>query len=66
MTTRTRRLGNFSWQSMIAHSHAMFVRWSINFDTRKRLLELDERQLRDIGIDWVDAEKEGEKPFWRE
>ncbi len=65
MTTRTTRLRHARLPSVIARTQAMFERWSVNFDTRKQLLEMDDRQLRDIGVDWVDAEKEGQKPFWK-
>ena len=37
-------------------------RWS----TRRTLLELDADQLRDIGLDPLEARREGLKPFWRE
>lgn len=40
----------------------MLHRWR----TRKALLELDARQLRDIGLTWEQAREEGCKPFWRE
>jgi uncharacterized protein YjiS (DUF1127 family) len=33
--------------------------------TRPALLELDEDQLRDIGLDAQQARREGLKPFWR-
>jgi len=39
----------------------MLHRWR----TRKALLELDARQLRDIGLSWEQAREEGCKPFWR-
>lgn len=32
---------------------------------RQELLELDDRILRDVGIDRADAIREGRKPFWR-
>lgn len=40
--------------------------WSINFDTRKQLLELDQHELDDIGMTRQHALKEGKKPFWRD
>jgi uncharacterized protein YjiS (DUF1127 family) len=33
-------------------------------ETRRQLRFLDERDLRDIGIDPVDARRESAKPFW--
>ncbi|MGV8916767.1 MAG: DUF1127 domain-containing protein [Pseudomonas sp.] len=38
-----------------------FHRWA----TRKTLLDLDDDQLRDIGITRQQARAEGLKPFWR-
>ena len=32
---------------------------------RQDLLELDDRQLKDIGVSRDDAKKEGGKPFWK-
>ena len=33
--------------------------------TRRTLLELDADQLKDIGLDPLQARREGLKPFWR-
>lgn len=33
--------------------------------SRRELLELDERTLRDIGVSREDVEREAAKPFWR-
>ena len=66
MGIRARRIRNFDRPISIARIHTALEKWSINFDTRKKLLEMDDRQLRDIGIDWADAEKEGNKPFWKD
>ncbi|WP_248918004.1 DUF1127 domain-containing protein [Pseudomonas entomophila] len=46
----------------LSHWGLMLHRWR----TRKALLELDARQLRDIGLTWEQAREEGCKPFWRE
>jgi uncharacterized protein YjiS (DUF1127 family) len=32
---------------------------------RRQLLEMDDRQLKDIGITRIEAEQEARKPFWR-
>lgn len=40
-------------------------RWNINFTTRRELLKLSDSELKDIGLDWVDAEQEGKKKFWQ-
>ena len=34
--------------------------------TRRRLLALDDRLLKDIGLSRADALREGQKPFWKE
>lgn len=33
--------------------------------SRQRLLMLDERLLKDIGLSRADAQREGNKPFWK-
>ena len=33
--------------------------------TRRMIVELDERMLKDIGASWSDARQEAHKPFWR-
>ncbi len=48
----------------ILFSRARFV-WQRQRQ-RSRLLELDDRLLKDIGISRVDAMGEGGKPFWRD
>lgn len=40
--------------------------WQARLDSRRHLLELDDRLLRDIGISRYDAEREAAKPFWRQ
>lgn len=40
----------------------MLHRWS----TRKALLQLDQSQLRDVGLTWEQARTEGRKPFWKD
>lgn len=39
-------------------------RWNQNLVTRKQLRELDDDQLKDIGIDRISAQHESGKPFW--
>jgi len=50
----------------LKQTRSRWQRWSINFDTRKQLLHLDEHELRDIGMTREDAITEGRKAFWRE
>lgn len=41
------------------------VAWSERRSQRRELLALPEHLLRDIGISRVEAEREGDKPCWR-
>jgi uncharacterized protein YjiS (DUF1127 family) len=34
--------------------------------SRRDLLLLDDRMLKDIGVDWATAQVEGAKPFWQD
>ena len=43
---------------------ALVARWSERSAQRRRLLQLDDHQLRDIGLTRADIEKEASKPFW--
>ena len=38
--------------------------WIQRADQRRQLLELDERQMRDVGLDPVMVRSEALKPFW--
>lgn len=50
-----------------AFGHAMAVlrTWDQRARTRRRLADMDERLLRDMGIARTDARREAAKPFWR-
>lgn len=65
MTTRIRKDMTALAAIRFVSWFKLFELWSINFDTRKALKNLDDSQLRDIGIDRVVAEKEAAKPFWK-
>lgn len=39
--------------------------WQERAQQRRRLMALDDRVLRDIGVSRADAEREYRKPFWR-
>ncbi len=39
--------------------------WQDRANQRHRLLEMDDRMLRDVGLSRADAEREGRKPFWK-
>ena len=40
--------------------------WRERLRQRRALERLDERLLRDVGIDRLTARREAEKPFWRQ
>jgi len=42
----------------------LFAHWATLRRERLELAELDDRMLRDIGIDRIDALREAERPFW--
>ena len=43
---------------------AVLYEWQERASTRHRLMTLDGRMLKDIGLSAADAEREGRKPFW--
>lgn len=52
--------------------HGLFTRvietlllWQTRAMQRRRLQELDDRLLRDVGLSRADVEHEAAKPFWR-
>ncbi len=42
----------------------LFATWYDRWDQRRNLAQLDERLLRDIGLDRHRAAQEARKPFW--
>ncbi len=42
------------------------LEWRRRANSRRDLLALDHRLLKDIGISRTDAIREGDKPFWRQ
>ena len=38
--------------------------WSTRLSERRALAEMDDRLLRDIGVDRLDARREADRPFW--
>ena len=39
--------------------------WMSRHEQRKQLALLDQHQLNDIGLNWMDVKAEIEKPFWK-
>jgi uncharacterized protein YjiS (DUF1127 family) len=57
-----------AWRSLDAalqHAVDAILTWRERVRTRRQLLMLDDRLLKDIGITRLDAQGEAEKPFWR-
>jgi uncharacterized protein YjiS (DUF1127 family) len=50
---------------LISHAWAALARMQQRRRERRQLAELDERLLRDIGVERADALREARKPFWR-
>ena len=44
---------------------ALVALWFARAGTRRKLAELDDRILRDIGLTRQDVDREAAKPFWR-
>ena len=56
------------WTSLnrtIEHAVDTILTWHERAKTRRQLLMLDDRLLRDIGITRLDARGEADKPFWQ-
>lgn len=57
-----------AWQTLhgaFEAAAAAISTWRERARMRQQLLLLDDRLLRDIGIDRLEARSEAEKPFWR-
>jgi uncharacterized protein YjiS (DUF1127 family) len=57
-----------AWRSLDAalqHAVDVVLTWRERTKTRRQLVMLDDRLLKDIGITRLDAQGEAEKPFWR-
>ncbi len=55
----------FSLTGVMAAAASAVATWSVRARQRRHLVELDDRLLRDIGIDRAAAMQEADKPFWR-
>jgi uncharacterized protein YjiS (DUF1127 family) len=51
--------------SLLARSLATLHLWQQRRHGRRDLRGLDDRMLRDIGLNRAEAEREARKPFWR-
>ncbi len=60
-----RRITNlFPWSVTPGGLWQVYNLWRGRARQRRRLLELDDRLLRDIGVTRSDALREADKPFW--
>lgn len=62
---KTREASRPSWVEQRLGFRNTLVLWQTRARQRSRLLELDDRLLRDIGVSRDFAEREGRKPFWK-
>ena len=49
----------------LGNAAALLGRWQARAAQRRRLLELDDRLLADIGVSLAEAQAVGRRPFWR-
>lgn len=50
---------------MLGEASRAVSSWQARAQQRRELITMTDEQLRDIGIDRIDALREGYKPFWR-
>lgn len=62
---RPRLAGRGSWAALVRRSRALVRLWLRRARTRRALAELDDRLLRDVGLDPMTAREEARLPFWR-
>lgn len=50
---------------LVGRALGLFFRWQERVRSRKELERLDDRMLKDIGLNRIDALRESNKPFWK-
>lgn len=60
------RVGMRKMGQDVLHAALTAATWSERYGERRRLLALDDRMLKDIGLSRADAWAEGSKPMWRQ
>jgi len=50
---------------LVSRVFDVILRWEDRARGRKELAQLDDRLLRDIGLNRIDALRESDKPFWK-
>lgn len=63
--SRPRLASRGAWASVVRRGRALVRLWLRRARTRRALAELDERLLRDVGLDPMTARAEARLPFWR-
>jgi uncharacterized protein YjiS (DUF1127 family) len=54
------------WVFLLWHEFAGLLReWRLRIRTRRQILQLDARTIRDLGLSPGQLRFEAEKPFWR-
>jgi len=48
----------------VSNFPTLLVEWQKRYEMRRRLAELDNRMLADVGLTRADIHRETEKPFW--
>jgi len=61
-----RDVAHASLTQVVRRSIVLLNRWWRRVEDRNRLSIMSERELRDIGLSRLDADREIRKPFWRE
>jgi uncharacterized protein YjiS (DUF1127 family) len=59
------RRGATGLGGLAARAIGLFLSWQERARGRKELGQLDDRMLKDIGLNRIDALRETDKPFWR-
>ena len=59
-----RRFGGWTFVSVLAIVVDTLYTWQSRAAERRHLRDMDDRQLKDIGLSRAEAEGEWRKPFW--
>lgn len=64
-TTHLRSLPATSYTDIVSRAMDKLLSWQERIGQRRRLSELSDHELADMGLDRATAIGEAEKPFWR-
>lgn len=63
---RSAHVARMVWVFLLWHEFAGLLReWRLRIRTRRQMLQLDARTIRDLGLSPGQLRFEAEKPFWR-